>query len=278
MTPTTLRLPRSRSRPQVYLHLISDATGTAVERMARAAMAQFYKSFTCIFVSHPFVKQVATLAKILDEAQAQEGMVLYTINDRHLRKWLDEQRRQRDLPMIDMLGQLFDQAEKRYHAQPLLDSALLRRALGEASLRLAEAVDFTLRHDDGAGLSTMGLSDVILVGVSRTSKTPTSIYLSCNYSLKVANVPLMLGIDPPDKLFSLRRPRLVGLTIDPDKLAHIRRSRYGRKALEGYNDPGTIFSELAYSEDVFERLTGIQVINVTNRPIEEVANMIVSEL
>lgn len=263
-----------KGRPKVFIHVVSDATGTAAERMARAAMAQFRDQFDSIFHRHPFVRGRGLLTRLLDEAREQRALFIYTINDRGLRQWLARQAERRPVPMVDMLGPLFSVVEERYDFRPRLDASLLRGALGEKSLRLAEAIDFTLRHDDGNEIATLGRADVILVGVSRTSKTPTSLYLSCNHGLKVANVPLVLGMEPPDKIFSLRRPRKVGLTIHPHKLAAIRRGRFRQRVLDGYSDPATVNQELAYSEEVFARMPEAMVIDVTDRPIEEVASLI----
>jgi regulator of PEP synthase PpsR (kinase-PPPase family) len=146
--------------------------------------------------------------------------------------------------------------------------------LGEESIRLAESIDFTLRHDDGQGIETLGRADLIIVGVSRTSKTPTSLYVSCNHSLKVANVPIIAGIDPPKKIFTLKR-RKIGLTIAPETLAFIRQRRLKYAESSEYTDTRHIRSELEYSHRVFEQIEGLQVIDVTNRSIEEIANKIV---
>lgn len=263
------------SRPCVYIHVLSDATGTAAERMARAAMAQFYRHLSPAFVRHPFLKSIRHLKRILDEAQEQQAVVIYTINDRRLRSWLAQEQDKRDLIMLDMLGPLFRLIGARFGTMPELDSGLLREALGEKSLRLAEVINFTLRHDDGRNLRTLGMAQVILLGVSRTTKTPTSLYLSCNHGLKVANVPLAMGAEPPAKIFSLKRPRMVGLTISPERLAYIRRGRFKGRVLSGYSDMRTIREELAFGESVFEKIKGIRVIDVSQRPIEEVANFIV---
>jgi len=259
----------------VYIHIISDATGTAAERMARAALVQFYKEFHSIFIRHPFVKTGAQIKAILDEAEAKNGVVIYTMNDRGLRRRLAQEEAKRDLVMIDMLGPLFDKIRGRFKSEPLLSSGLLPNALGEKSLRLAEAIDFTMRHDDGRRLESIGLADVILLGVSRTSKTPTSLYLSCHYGLKAANVPIVLGLEPPAKLFKLKRPKMVGLAISPAKLASIRQGRFQRGLAGEYSDLRNITEELGFCEEVFDRLRDIQVIDVTDRPIEEVANLII---
>lgn len=261
----------------VYIHLISDATGTAAERMARAALVQFHLHFNAIFIRHPFVKKTVQLDNILTQAQAQNGVVIYTMNDRGLRDYLARQQKQRDLVIIDMLGPLFTQIGERYKSQPLLSSGLLPNALGEKSLRLAQAIDFTMRHDDGQSLDTLGQSDIILIGVSRTSKTPTSFYLSCHFGLKVANVPVMPEVDPPAKLFTLKRPRKVGLSIDPQTLTAIRQGRFHAGMVDAYSDARAVAAELAYCEEIFERIEGLEVIDVTNRPIEEVANLIMKD-
>ncbi len=266
--------PISKHSRSVYIHLVSDATGTAAERMARAALVQFYKQFHSIFIRHPFVKSTTQINAILDEAEAKNGVVIYTMNDKDLREHLARQEAKRDLVMLDMLGPLFDKIGQRYKSQPLLSSGLLPNALGEKSLRLAEAIDFTLRHDDGQNLGTLGLADVILVGVSRTSKTPTSLYLSCHFGLKAGNVPIVMGLEPPPKLFTLKRPKMVGLSINPGKLASIRQGRFHRMMPDQYRNPSNITTELGYCEEVFDKIRRIKVIDVTDRPIEEVANLI----
>ncbi|MBW1895900.1 MAG: kinase/pyrophosphorylase, partial [Deltaproteobacteria bacterium] len=148
-------------------------------------------------------------------------------------------------------------------------------SIGDESIRAAESVDFTLRHDDGQGIATLGRADLIIIGVSRTSKTPTSLYLSCNNNLKVANVPIILGIEPPKKLFTLKRRR-IGLTIAPERLAFIRGKRLKYVEPTDHTDMRLIREELAYSDRIFNRIDGIDVIDVTNMSIEEVANQIVA--
>lgn len=272
MTP-----PHSKHLRSVYIHLLSDATGTAVERMARAALVQFHQEFHSIFIRHPFVKSVKQIDAILEAAEAKNGVVIYTMNDKGLREHLARQEAKRDLVMLDMLGPLFEKIGERYKSQPLLSSGLLPNALGEKSLRLAEAIEFTLEHDDGRNLGSLGLADVILVGVSRTSKTPTSLYLSCHFGLKAGNVPIVMGLEPPAKLFTLKRPKMVGLTILPQKLASIRQGRFHSMTPAEYKNPSSITAELGYCEEIFDRIPHLKVIDVTDRPIEEVANLIVED-
>ncbi len=265
------------STPRRYLHahIISDATGIAAERAARAALVQFYKRYETIFERHSFMRTPNQLSKVLDLAESQNGVVVYSMVHKSLRDWLDRERGRRVIPIVDILGPILDQVGHRFHMKPELDRGLLRRVLGAASISLAESIDFTLRHDDGAGEGTLGKADIILLGVSRTSKTPTSLFISCNHNQKVANVPLILGVSPPSKLFRLQRPHIVGLTIAPEKLALIRRGRFKKATVQGYSDLPTINKELAYAQDIFSNIKRIRIIDVTDRPIEEVASMII---
>jgi regulator of PEP synthase PpsR (kinase-PPPase family) len=266
------------SQPRKYLHahIISDATGIAAERAARAALVQFHRRYETLFVRHAFLKTPKQLSKVLDLAESQNGVVVYSMVHKSLRDWLDHERLRRSIPIVDILGPILHQVGQRFKVKPVLDRALLRRVLGDASMSLAESIDFTLRHDDGLGEETLGKADIILMGVSRTSKTPTSLYISCNHNQRVANIPLILGIRPPNKVFQLKKPHIVGLTIDPEKLALIRRGRFKDSVVEGYSDVPTIMRELAFAHEIFASIRGIRIIDVTDRPIEEVASMIVT--
>jgi regulator of PEP synthase PpsR (kinase-PPPase family) len=210
----------------------------------------------------------------MDEVEADEGIVLYTMNDRMLRQWLDDAQYERSVEFLDMLGPLLKIIGRRYQTRPLLDSSLLAEALGAKELKLAQAIDFTLAHDDGKNVETLGESDIIVLGVSRTSKTPTSIYLSSHYCLKVANIPLIAEVEPPSKVFTLKRPYIVGLSISPEKLAQVRRNRFKAGTVENYYDIKNINRELTWAKGIFKRVKEIQVIDVTDRTVEEVSNKI----
>ena len=264
----------SPSKIQVPVYVVSDATGLSAERMARSVLVQFHKVLNPQFQRHSFVKTTKDLRQVLERAEGDGGILAYTLVDKGLRDYLEREGRRRGIEMVDFLGPMLKQMVALFRVKPVLDKTLLRRILGEASLSLAEAIEFTLRHDDGQGLETLGQADVIILGVSRTSKTPTSLYLSCNNNLKVANVPLIMGINPPKKLFTLKKPRMVGLTIAPEKLAMIRRSRFQQPGMSSYHDLASVNRELAYSHELFARIKDLQVIDVRNRTIEAVANLI----
>lgn len=268
----------SKAKPTpftVQVHIISDATGTGSERVARTGLVQFRQSFTPHYIRHPFVRSTRQMAAILDQAEADQGMVIYNMTDGKRRQWLEDQKLKRRILIVDMLETLLDRVSLYYRAKPELSDRHLPQALGERGLKIARAVDFTMAHDDGQNLDTMGQAEVILLGVSRVSKTPTSFYLACHHGLKVANLPLIMGQEPPAKIFRLKKPRMVGLTINPGKLRRVRLARFARQAPPDYAELGRIMQELAFAEEIFERIAGITVIDVTERPVEEVCNLIV---
>ena len=262
------------ARRKVKVHVFSDATGLTAERVTLAALTQFSRNIQADILRHAHLKTPAQIVKALDQAERDQALVIYSLVDEKLRRVMHHERHRRALEAYDLLGPLLTRMSRRFRASPSLHPGMLHVA-GEESMRLAAAIDFTMRHDDGAGLESLGRADVIILGVSRTSKTPTSLYLSCNHDLKVANVPLVRGMEPPGKLFTLKRPRKVGFTINPDVLAHIRRSRYQGRVVQGYTDARDVSRELAYSHEVYDMLKGIKLVDVTNLPIEEVAGKVV---
>ena len=259
----------------IHIHIVSDATGIGTERLARSALVQFCKSLNPIFHRHPFVTSEQELEGILDEVEANRGVLLYTMNDANLRRCLDDAQYDRAVEFIDMLGPIIKRIGRRYQARPLLDSSLLAEALGVKELQLAQSIDFTLAHDDGKGVKTLDEADILILGVSRTSKTPTSIYLSSHYCLKVANIPLINKIDPPMEIFSLKKPHIIGLKISAQKLAQVRQNRFKPGTVKNYYDINEINKELLWAEKIFKCIEGIQIIDVTNRTVEEVSNQIV---
>lgn len=259
---------------KVYVYVISDATGITAERVISAVLVQFSRHIEPVIERHAFVKTIKQISRIIENAESRQGVVIYSLVSGDLREWIRQETVRRRVVFIDLLGPLLNKMVRLFHVMPSQHPGLLG-ILGEESMRLAESIDYTMRHDDGSGVETLGLADVIILGVSRTSKTPTSIYLSCNHNLKVANVPIILNMEPPRKIFSLKRPRKVGFTISPDKLALIRRRRYKGRPVKAYYDPATITRELAYCHRIFDRIKGLQVIDVTQSSIEEVAKLIV---
>ncbi len=255
---------------RLHLHLLSDSTGETLEMIAKAALAQFDDADV---TRHfwPMVRSRQHLDRILDEFTTNPGLVLYTLANPETRARLEERCRTLGLPHVAALDAVIEALEDRLgqeaHARPGA-----RHVMDEAYFRRVEAIQFTIAHDDGIGWENWEEADIVLAGVSRTSKTPTSIYLA-NRSYKVANIPLVVESPPPPKLFELRRPMVVGLTTAPKRLIQIRRSRLlslNEKAETSYIDEEKVEKEVAFARRMFAD-NGWPVIDVTRRSIEETA-------
>lgn len=263
----------SPPKKKVYIFIISDSTGTTAEMVIQAALVQF-KDLKPVFKKFPFIRTKEQVSAILNQAHQAKGVLIYSLVSQKLRTWVRREGRTMDIYAFDLLGPILDRIGKQWDLTPLLEPGLLR-GIGEESLRLAESIDFTLKHDDGQGVETLDKADLMIVGVSRTSKTPTSLYLSCNNGLKVANVPIILDMRPPDKVFTLSKVQKIGFTIAPERLAFIRQRRVKYGGVDYYLDETRIREELAYSRRIFNQIQGLEVIDVTYTSIEEVANKII---
>jgi regulator of PEP synthase PpsR (kinase-PPPase family) len=258
-------------KKKVHVFIVSDATGMTAEMVISAVLVQF-KEIDPVFKKFPYIKTKEQIQAILAQAEAAHSIVIYSFVSQELRSWLRREQRKMNIVAIDLLGPLLERIGKMFNLIPSFSPGILRR-LGEESIRLAESIDFTLKHDDGQGVETLEQADLILCGVSRTSKTPTSLYLSCNNNLKVANIPIILGLQPPDKLLKVKVQK-VGLTIAPERLAFIREKRMKYAGAADYLDILSITEELEYSRRIFNQINGLKIIDVTNSSIEEVSNKI----
>jgi hypothetical protein len=259
-------------KKRVNVFIVSDATGLTAERVISAVLVQF-KPISPVFKRFPYIKRKDQIEDVLARAEKLEAIVIYSLVSQDLRTWFSEEKVKREVYAIDLLGPLLERMGRLWNMIPDFRPGLFK-GLGEESFRLAEAIDFTLKHDDGQGIRSLGKADLILLGVSRTSKTPTSLYLSCNNSLKVANVPIIPQVNPPKKIFTLKR-RKVGLTIAPERLAFIREKRLKYAGATDYTDIDSIRKELAHCDEIFKQIKGLQVVDVTNSSIEEIANKVV---
>ncbi len=261
----------SPPKKKVHVFIISDATGMTAEMVISAVLVQF-KEIKPIFKRFPYIKTKEQIKEILTQAEAVQGIVIYSLVLQELRTWIRKENRKMNVYTIDLLGPFLERIGRLWNLVPTLRPGLLRE-IGEESIRLAESIDFTLKHDDGQGIDTLEKADLIILGVSRTSKTPTSLYLSCNNGLKVANVPIIDGIKLPNKIFSVKTQK-VGFTIAPDRLAFIRQKRLKYAGSTDYTDITHVKKELEYSHRIFNQIKGLQVIDITNSSIEETANKV----
>ncbi|UUP17578.1 pyruvate, water dikinase regulatory protein [Nitratireductor thuwali] len=265
-------------KPQSFfhLHLISDATGETLLAAGRAAAAQ-YKNARAIEHIYPLIRTEKQLARVFAEIDEEPGIVLYTIVDQSLARQIDERCAAMGLPCVSVLepvltvfqSYLGTPAGRRVGAQHVLDADYFRRI---------DALNFTMEHDDGQLPSDIDEAEIILVGVSRTSKTPTSIYLA-NRGIKTANVPIVLDVPPPESLARAEKPLIVGLIASAERIAQIRQNRIlgtpGTDNFDTYTDRSTIARELAYARQLCAR-HGWPVIDVTRRSIEETAAAIMA--
>ncbi|WP_120076314.1 pyruvate, water dikinase regulatory protein [Aurantiacibacter odishensis] len=258
----------------LHLHLLSDSTGETLEMLAKAALAQFGDAEV---QRHfwPMVRSVQHLERIVDDFKANPGLVLYTLSNEATRDRLEDFCRQEGLPHVAALDPVVEALEERLgqeaHGRPGG-----KNKMDEAYFERVDAIQFTIAHDDGIAWDNWEQADIVLAGVSRTSKTPTSIYLA-NRGYKVANIPLVVESPPPDLLFKLKRPMVVGLTTAPARLIQIRRNRLlslNEKTETSYVDEEKVSKEIAFARRMFAD-NGWPVIDVTRRSIEETAAAII---
>lgn len=261
-------MPRTR---YFHLHLVSDATGETLLNVARAAAAQ-YSSTHAIEHVHSLIRTKLQLDQIVRDIEAAPGIVLYTLVDPELAEHFDAMCRELNVPAVSVLdpvllafqAYLGTRSAGRVGAQHVLDADYFRRI---------DALNFSLAHDDGQLPENIDEADVVLVGISRTSKTPTSIYLA-NRGIKTANIPLIPSMDVPPALLKARKALIVGLIASADRIVQVRQHRIlGLNAEDqpsDYVDRMAVAEEIATSRKLCAR-QGWPVIDVTRRSIEETA-------
>jgi len=260
---------------RLHLHLLSDSTGETLEMIAKAALAQFDDADV---VRHfwPMVRSQQHLDRIMGEIAANPGLVLFTLVNDETRERLEQRCATLGLPSVAALDavtgalqqQLGQQAKGRPGRQHTMDEAYFRRV---------DAIQFTIAHDDGVSWENWEEADIVLAGVSRSSKTPTSIYLA-NRGYKVANIPIVVESPPPPGLYSLRRPLVVGLTTSPERLIQVRRNRLltlNQAPETAYVDKDHVLNEVQYARRMFAD-NGWPVIDVSRRSIEETAAAVIN--
>lgn len=260
---------------RLHLHLLSDSTGETLESIAKAAIGQF-EDVEAIRHFWPMVRSEDHLQRIVTEISNNPGLVLFTLNNPVLRRKLEHQCRALGLPHVAPLDSATD-AMSNILGQGTRNRPGRKHILDEAYFARIEAIQYTIAHDDGVGPENWEEADIILVGVSRTSKTPTSIYLA-NRGYKTANVPLVPESPPPPSLYKLAHPLVVGLTINPERLVQVRRNRL--LSLNQAPETAYVNLERVQEEMLFARRliadNDWQAIDMTRRSIEEAAAAIIN--
>ena len=255
-----------------HVHLVSDSTGETLKSMSNAALAQFPESHKdCIEHLWALVRTPGQMERVIQAIAAARGIVLFTLVNAEMRDMLQEGCRHLGVPSIAVLDPVLV-ALGAYLGEPAQGLPGKQHQLDAHYFARIEAMQFTMAHDDGQATEDLDKADVVLVGVSRTSKTPTSIYLA-NRGLRTANVPLVAGLPLPAELETATRPLIVGLTTSPDRLVQVRRNRLQSMNEEretSYVDLDVVKDEIAHARRIFSRF-GWPVIDVTRRSIEETA-------
>ena len=268
----------SKELPQYFhLHLISDATGETLKAIAKAVAVQ-YTEIREIEHVHALTRTKPQLDRVIQEIEAAPGMVLYTLLNEDLRSFLEERCRQLGVPCVSILDPILDVFES-YLGKPTTLRVGGQHVLDTDYFRRIDALNFTLIHDDGHLPDDLSEAEIILLGISRTSKTPTSIYLA-NRGFKTANVPLVPGIPIPPNLETAEGPLVVGLVASPEHIVEVRQNRvmaFPERHLDDYVDRSAISEEIAYTRRLCAK-KGWPVIDVTRRSIEEVAAAILKHL
>ena len=264
------------SESYFHLHLVSDSTGETLISVGRAAAAQYsgVRPFEHIY---PLVRTSKQLDKVIRDIEEYPGIVLYTLTEPELRNRLKTYCKQNSIPVLSVLApvvQLFQAylggvPTPRVGGQHQLDGEYFRRI---------DAMNFTVMHDDGQHTDGLEAADVVLLGISRSSKTPTSIYLA-NRGIKTANIPIVLGVPVPESLVSASKPLIVGLIATAERISHVRQNRILGNSSSyvptDYVDRAAINEELAYARQIGTR-HGWPMIDVSRRSIEETAAAIVA--
>ncbi len=260
------------------IFIVSDSLGETARSVARATISQFPDIGSWDIKRFPYVNNEGILKEVLNQAKESDALVIYSIVSKELGELAREICEEEKIEYIDLLSDIIEKLSKKFDMQPLREAGLIRR-MDKSYFNRVEAIEFAVKYDDGKDPRGLLKADLVLVGISRTSKTPLSMYLA-NKHIKVANVPLVPEVPVPKELASVDPKRIIGLTNSPEKLNVIRTERLKAMGLSGgasYAKLDRILEELDYSDKVMKSLK-CPVINVANKAIEETAGIILDIL
>ena len=257
------------------LYAISDSIGETAQQVAKAAISQFdIKEETYDIRRFPYVSTKETLMEILESAKNENSIIVYTLVSENLGDIVEDFCAKENLHCVDLMSQIVNILSEKIGTPPKREPGIIRR-MNEEYFRRIEAIEFAVKYDDGKDPRGVLKADLVLVGISRTSKTPLSMYLA-NRNIKVANIPLVPEIPIPKEVYEINPKKIIGLTNTPEKLNEIRQSRLkalGLSSNANYAKLDRILEELDYSEEVMKKLS-CPVINVANKAIGETAGLI----
>ncbi|MDQ0224836.1 regulator of PEP synthase PpsR (kinase-PPPase family) [Metabacillus niabensis] len=257
------------------VYIVSDSVGETAELVVKAAASQFNGvSVNTKIKRIPYVEDKGTILEVLSLAKEDNAIVCFTLVIPELRQYLIEEAVKQGVVYYDIIGPLIDIMENSYGKAAKYEPGRVRK-LDEEYFKKVEAIEFAVKYDDGRDPRGILKADIVLIGVSRTSKTPLSQYLA-HKRFKVANVPIVPEVEPPEELYKVSAQKCIGLRISPDKLNHIRRERLKSLGLNDeafYANINRIKEELDYFDKIVDKI-GCQVIDVSNKAVEETANII----
>lgn len=270
-------MQEDNNRPNVTIFVISDSAGETASKLAQATMAQ-YSTVEFVLFRRTFITTDESLLKALKDAKKHDAIILHTLINKHLVEIAHQFCQENQLYQFDVLTPPVAEVTKRTGIQPLNEPGAMHH-LDKNYFRRIKSMEFAVKYDDGKDPRGFLEADVILLGVSRTSKTPLSLFLA-NKNLKVANLPIVPQAHIPKQIWEVDPNKIVGLTNDPEVLNTIRKERmiaYGLSPDSAYSDIDKIKEELAFAKDLYEKL-GCITINVASLSIEETASVILNEL
>jgi regulator of PEP synthase PpsR (kinase-PPPase family) len=253
-----------------YIFMVSDSSGKTVNRLVRVALRQF-KTTEVVPETVPYVLTPEQIQDVVHRASLVNGIIIYTLATPESRNMITELGRLKGVPTLDILGPVLTRFSDLLELSPLAQPGLGRHLDHEYFKRI-EALDYTIKHDDSIGLATIDQAEVVLLGVSRTTKTPVSIYLSYR-GWKVANIPIVLGIPLPPEVLAIDKRKIIGLTIKPSRLQLLRLERQQKlksQEMENYTNEEQVRAEVYYGLELYKE-HGYTIIDVTYKAIEETA-------
>lgn len=261
------------------IFVISDSTGGTAEAMTRAALAQF-EDYLVNISTYTHITDPRRLEALARLAAKQDALMVFTLVNPEIREAIYEAADKHRVECVDLMGPLIGGISKQLGGSQPRGIPGRKTMLSDEYFRRVDAVEFTVKHDDGAEPRYLHKSDIVLVGVSRTSKTPLSTYLA-QKGYKVANIPIVLGIDLPPELFEVNQDKIFALTIEPEPLHAIRLARMRNLGLKAHSNYGAIehiYMELDYANELFRSNPRWPVIDVTRRAVEESATVILETI
>lgn len=263
---------------EIAIYIISDSIGETGENIVKAALAQFDVENVDI-KKIPYVHNKDYLKSIIDEASLKMNAILfYTIVDHDLIEYARKYSKEKNLESVDLIGPMIKKIKTKTGLEPIQESGIIRK-MDEEYFKRVEAVEFAVKYDDGQDPTGVLKADLVILGISRTSKTPLSMYLA-NKNIKVCNIPLVPETKPPEEIYEIPSRRIIGLTNSPIEIIEIRESRLKALGLpkgSSYAKMERILEELEYADRIMKNI-GCPIVDMTNKAVEDTAEIILSIL